>query len=69
MRLPCQCRCTLLVLVVQAIKRPRLIWTATLHRRFVDALDKCGGVDKALPKAIMKVGRGARGSRLIAPSW
>lgn len=38
----------------QALKRPRLIWTANLHRRFLAALDKCGGVDKALPKAIMK---------------
>ncbi|GAB4815906.1 hypothetical protein N2152v2_002952 [Parachlorella kessleri] len=38
----------------QALKRPRLIWTDALHKRFVEALGKCGGVDKALPKAIMK---------------
>jgi hypothetical protein len=39
----------------RAIKRPRLIWTSALHKRFLEAMDKCGGVDKSLPKAIMKV--------------
>lgn len=42
-----------------AVKKARLIWTTVLHRRFTEALDKCGGVDKALPKAIMKVGSAA----------
>lgn len=38
----------------RAVKRPRLIWTQALHRRFLQSVDKCGGVDRALPKAIMK---------------
>jgi len=38
----------------RAIKKPRLIWTAALHKRFLLAVDTCGGVDKSLPKAIMK---------------
>ena len=36
-----------------AIKRPRLIWTKALHKRFLESVDKCGGLDHALPKAIM----------------
>ena len=40
----------------QAVKRPRLIWTGALHKRFLEAVDKCGGVEKCLPKCIMKVG-------------
>lgn len=38
----------------RAVKRPRLIWTQGLHKRFLDSVEKCGGVDKALPKAITK---------------
>lgn len=34
-----------------------LIWTDALHRRFLEALETIGGVDKAPPKAIMKVRR------------
>ena len=37
-----------------AMKRSRLIWTDTLHQRFLEAVDKCGGIEHALPKAIMK---------------
>lgn len=36
-----------------AVKRPRLIWTKALHKRFLESVDKCGGLDHALPKAIM----------------
>lgn len=32
-----------------------LIWTDALHRRFLEALEAIGGVDRAPPKAIMKV--------------
>lgn len=35
-------------------KRSRLIWTDKLHQRFLEAVDRCGGIDHALPKAIMK---------------
>ena len=37
-----------------ATKRSRLIWTDTLHQRFLEAVERCGGIDHALPKAIMK---------------
>lgn len=37
-----------------ALKKPRLIWTTALHKRFLEALDKVGGVDRALPKAVMR---------------
>lgn len=37
---------------VRAIKKPRLVWTKELHRRFVDAVNHLG-VDKAVPKTIM----------------
>lgn len=38
----------------RAVKRPRLIWTQPLHKRFLEAVEKCGGLDRALPKPIMK---------------
>lgn len=38
----------------RAVKRPRLIWTQALHRRFLESVEKCGGLDHAHPKAIMK---------------
>lgn len=38
----------------------RLIWTTALHKRFLEALDKVGGVDRALPKAVMRVRRPGR---------
>ncbi|KAL4420360.1 hypothetical protein ABPG77_006167 [Micractinium sp. CCAP 211/92] len=37
-----------------AIKKARLIWTPALHRRFLESVEKVGGVDRALPKAVMK---------------
>ena len=41
----------------------RLIWTNELHQRFVEAVEATGGLDKALPKAIMK----ARGPSFGCP--
>ncbi|GFQ06985.1 myb family transcription factor apl [Phtheirospermum japonicum] len=35
--------------------KPRLRWTADLHDRFVDAVTKLGGPDKATPKSVMRV--------------
>jgi len=38
----------------RAVKKPRLIWTEALHRRFLESVGRCGGVERAQPKAIMK---------------
>lgn len=38
----------------RALKRPRLVWTDDLHKRFVKAVKDIGD-GKAVPKAIMKV--------------
>jgi len=37
----------------RAVKRPRLVWTAQLHKRFEEAINKLGW-DKAVPKNIMQ---------------
>lgn len=36
------------------LKRPRLVWTPRLHKRFVEAVEKVG-VDKAVPKTLMQM--------------
>ncbi|CAA2967906.1 myb family transcription factor PHL11 [Olea europaea subsp. europaea] len=43
--------------------KPRLRWTADLHDRFVDAVTKLGGPDKATPKSVLRV-MGLRGLTL-----
>ncbi|KAI5062059.1 hypothetical protein GOP47_0022598 [Adiantum capillus-veneris] len=40
--------------ILSADPKPRLRWTAELHKRFVDAVMQLGGADKATPKSVMK---------------
>lgn len=41
-------------MTVRAMKRPRLVWTPKLHKRFVEAVETMG-VDKAVPKTVMQM--------------
>ncbi|KAL6009128.1 hypothetical protein ACLOJK_022355 [Asimina triloba] len=41
-------------LVLSADAKPRLKWTPELHQRFVNAVSRLGGADKATPKAVMR---------------
>ena len=38
----------------QALKRPRLVWSESLHQRFVQAVNTLGP-KRAVPKSIMKI--------------
>ena len=38
----------------KALKKTRLVWTKELHTLFLAAIERCGGIHKASPKAIMK---------------
>ncbi|KAL9231380.1 hypothetical protein vseg_006616 [Gypsophila vaccaria] len=38
----------------RAVKRPRLVWTPELHKRFVDVIEHLG-INKAVPKTIMEM--------------
>ncbi|OVA09822.1 SANT/Myb domain [Macleaya cordata] len=42
-------------LILSSEAKPRLKWTAELHRRFVEAVIQLGGAEKATPKSLMRV--------------
>ncbi|EYU22410.1 hypothetical protein ABFS82_05G008300 [Erythranthe guttata] len=42
-------------LVLSSDAKPRLKWTTELHHRFIEAVEKLGGPDKATPKSLMRI--------------
>jgi len=38
-----------------ALKRTRLVWTTDLHQRFEEAVLLAGGIEVAVPKAVLEV--------------
>ncbi|KAL8480467.1 hypothetical protein ACS0TY_027123 [Phlomoides rotata] len=42
-------------LVLSSDAKPRLKWTSNLHHRFIDAVDKLEGAEKATPKSLIRV--------------
>ncbi|KAG6509926.1 hypothetical protein ZIOFF_027934 [Zingiber officinale] len=42
-------------LVLSTDAKPRLKWTPELHDKFIEAVNQLGGVDKATPKAVMRL--------------
>eukprot|EP00250_Pteridium_aquilinum_P015487 c22612_g3_i1 orf=111-650(+) len=41
--------------VLSTDPKPRLRWTADLHKRFANAVTQLGGAEKATPKSVMRV--------------
>ncbi|KAL3644566.1 hypothetical protein CASFOL_009746 [Castilleja foliolosa] len=41
--------------VLSSDAKPRLKWTQELHHKFVNAIERLGGADKATPKSLMRI--------------